>query len=73
MRSPCEERSWAEMNADTCHESTQRRATQAWPGNNPPTSEKWLDKAVSTISRRLIEPWEWLMKSNNTAADKIRP
>lgn len=38
-----------------------------------PTSEKWLDKAVSTISHCLIEPWEWLMKSNATAADKIRP
>lgn len=38
-----------------------------------PTSEKWMDKAVSTIIHRLIEPWEWLMKSNATAADKIRP
>lgn len=38
-----------------------------------PTSEEWLDKAMSTISHRLIEPWERLMKSNATAADKSRP
>lgn len=38
-----------------------------------PASEEWLDKAVSNISHRPIEPWEWLMKSNATAVDKIRP